>query len=244
MLFLAELSGGTGSDRHHSAPSTCTAAGFTRVSPSAARWLSARMATFSSDHDAHDAELRRFPARDLSARPVGRAREPAAHLRGARGPCARGAPAGHHVLRRGRAGKRVHPGGQRHRVRPLGPHSADAGRRHSARPLVGLSGMSLPTPLLLAPVGVIGLCAQDGHGELATARAAATSGVPMIVSTLSVDRSRMSPRSSVTHPGSSSSTRPGTASSRSRSCRAPRRPASRASSSRSAPGCQAGGHAT
>lgn len=52
---------------------------------------------------------------------------------------------------------------------------------------IGLSGMSLPTPLLLAPVGVIGLCAQDGHGDLATACAAATSGVPMIVSTLSVD---------------------------------------------------------
>ena len=28
MLFLAQLSGGTGSDRHHSARSTCTAAGF------------------------------------------------------------------------------------------------------------------------------------------------------------------------------------------------------------------------
>ena len=47
--------------------------------------------------------------------------------------------------------------------------------------------MSLPTPLLPAPVGVIGLCAQDGHGDLATARAAATSGVPIIVSTLLVD---------------------------------------------------------
>jgi len=52
---------------------------------------------------------------------------------------------------------------------------------------IGLFGMSLPTPLLLAPVGVIGLCAQDAHGDLATARAAAKSGVPMIASTLSVD---------------------------------------------------------
>lgn len=33
MLFLTQLSGGTGSDRHHSARSTCTPAGFTRVSP-------------------------------------------------------------------------------------------------------------------------------------------------------------------------------------------------------------------
>ncbi|MBR7835141.1 lactate 2-monooxygenase [Actinospica durhamensis] len=52
---------------------------------------------------------------------------------------------------------------------------------------INLFGMALPTPLLLAPIGVIGLCAQDGHGDLATARAAATSGVPMIASTLTVD---------------------------------------------------------
>lgn len=45
MLFLTQLFGGTGSDRHLGARSTCTAAGFTRVSPPAARWLSARMAT-------------------------------------------------------------------------------------------------------------------------------------------------------------------------------------------------------
>ncbi|MEU8758742.1 alpha-hydroxy-acid oxidizing protein [Streptomyces sp. NPDC048659] len=52
---------------------------------------------------------------------------------------------------------------------------------------VDLFGMRLPSPLLMAPVGVIGLCAQDGHGDLATARAAARTGVPMIASTLSVD---------------------------------------------------------
>ncbi len=52
---------------------------------------------------------------------------------------------------------------------------------------VRLFGMELPTPLLLAPVGVIGLCAQDGHGDLATARASARTGVPMIASTLSAD---------------------------------------------------------
>lgn len=45
----------------------------------------------------------------------------------------------------------------------------------------------LPTPLMLAPVGVIGLCSEDGHGDLATARAAAAMGVPMIASTLSQD---------------------------------------------------------
>src|ERR1700746_1659224 len=48
-------------------------------------------------------------------------------------------------------------------------------------------GLTLQTPLFMAPIGVIGLCAQDGHGDLATARAAARTGVPMVASTLSVD---------------------------------------------------------
>jgi lactate 2-monooxygenase len=52
---------------------------------------------------------------------------------------------------------------------------------------VELCGLSLPSPLLMAPIGVIGLCAQDGHGDLATARAAARTSVPMIASTLAVD---------------------------------------------------------
>jgi lactate 2-monooxygenase len=52
---------------------------------------------------------------------------------------------------------------------------------------VELFGMRLPSPLLMAPIGVIGLCAQDGHGDLATAAAAARTGIPMIASTLSVD---------------------------------------------------------
>jgi isopentenyl diphosphate isomerase/L-lactate dehydrogenase-like FMN-dependent dehydrogenase len=52
---------------------------------------------------------------------------------------------------------------------------------------IELFGMSLPSPVMLAPVGVIGLCAQDGHGDQATARASARTGVPMIASTLSVD---------------------------------------------------------
>ncbi|MEY9876750.1 lactate 2-monooxygenase [Streptacidiphilus sp. MAP12-33] len=52
---------------------------------------------------------------------------------------------------------------------------------------VDLFGLRLPTPLFMAPVGVIGLCAQDGHGDMATARAAARTGVPMVASTLTVD---------------------------------------------------------
>ena len=52
---------------------------------------------------------------------------------------------------------------------------------------IDLFGMTLPSPAMMAPVGVIGLCAQDGHGDLATARAAARTGVPMIASTMSAD---------------------------------------------------------
>ena len=52
---------------------------------------------------------------------------------------------------------------------------------------VEMFGMTLPSPLFMAPIGVIGLCAQDGHGDLATARAAARTGVPMVASTLSAD---------------------------------------------------------
>ncbi|MFI5507234.1 alpha-hydroxy-acid oxidizing protein [Mycobacterium sp. NPDC051804] len=52
---------------------------------------------------------------------------------------------------------------------------------------VDFLGLNLPSPAMLAPVGVIGLCAQDGHGDLATARAAARTKVPMIASTMSAD---------------------------------------------------------
>lgn len=52
---------------------------------------------------------------------------------------------------------------------------------------IDLFGMRLPSPIFMAPIGVIGICAQDGHGDLASARAAATTGVPMMVSTLTAD---------------------------------------------------------
>jgi lactate 2-monooxygenase len=52
---------------------------------------------------------------------------------------------------------------------------------------VDLFGLRLPSPAFLAPIGVIGLCAQDGHGDLATAEAAARLTVPMVASTLSAD---------------------------------------------------------
>jgi lactate 2-monooxygenase len=52
---------------------------------------------------------------------------------------------------------------------------------------VELFGVTFPTPVFLAPIGVIGICTQDGHGDLAAARAAAATGVPMVASTLSQD---------------------------------------------------------
>src|SRR3984885_11358782 len=52
---------------------------------------------------------------------------------------------------------------------------------------VDLFGLRLPSPVFLAPIGVIGLCAPGGHGDLATAEAAARMRVPMVASTLSAD---------------------------------------------------------
>lgn len=52
---------------------------------------------------------------------------------------------------------------------------------------VELFGRTLPTPLLMAPVGVVGLCTPDGHGDIAAAQVAAQTGVPLIGSTLMND---------------------------------------------------------
>ncbi len=52
---------------------------------------------------------------------------------------------------------------------------------------IELLGVSLPHPLFMAPIGVNGICTQDGHGDLAAARAAAETGVPLMASTLSND---------------------------------------------------------
>jgi lactate 2-monooxygenase len=52
---------------------------------------------------------------------------------------------------------------------------------------VDLFGLRLPSPIFMAPIGVLGICAQDGHGDLAAAKAAAITGIPMVASTLSND---------------------------------------------------------
>ncbi len=52
---------------------------------------------------------------------------------------------------------------------------------------VELFGIRLPSPVFMAPIGVLGVMTEDGHGDLAAARAAAETGVPLIGSTLMQD---------------------------------------------------------
>lgn len=52
---------------------------------------------------------------------------------------------------------------------------------------ISLFGMDLPSPIFMSPIGVIGLCSQDFHGDLQVADAASETGVPMTASTLSMD---------------------------------------------------------
>lgn len=52
---------------------------------------------------------------------------------------------------------------------------------------IELFGHRLPTPVFLAPIGVLGVMTDDEHGDVATAAASAASGVPMVASTLMQD---------------------------------------------------------
>ncbi|MGF7183243.1 lactate 2-monooxygenase [Tunturiibacter psychrotolerans] len=52
---------------------------------------------------------------------------------------------------------------------------------------IELFGLRLPSPIFLSPIGVLGICTPDGHGDLDVAKASARTGVPMIASTLSND---------------------------------------------------------
>ncbi|MFA5964368.1 MAG: alpha-hydroxy-acid oxidizing protein [Sphingomonas sp.] len=52
---------------------------------------------------------------------------------------------------------------------------------------IELFGLTLPSPLFMAPVGINGICTQDGHGDLAAAEASAMTRVPLVASTLSND---------------------------------------------------------
>jgi len=48
-------------------------------------------------------------------------------------------------------------------------------------------GMTFPSPVFMAPVGVVGMVPDGGHGDVAVARAAAVTGVPAVFSTLMDD---------------------------------------------------------
>jgi len=52
---------------------------------------------------------------------------------------------------------------------------------------IDLFGLRLPSPIFMAPIGVTGIVTPDGHGDLAAARAAAITGVPLCASTLAND---------------------------------------------------------
>ena len=52
---------------------------------------------------------------------------------------------------------------------------------------VELFGLRFPSPIFMAPVGVNGICTQDGHGDLHAARAGAMTGVPFCATTFSND---------------------------------------------------------
>jgi len=52
---------------------------------------------------------------------------------------------------------------------------------------VELFGKRLASPVFMAPVGVLGICAQDFHGDLQVAEVAARTGIPMMASTLAQD---------------------------------------------------------
>jgi len=53
---------------------------------------------------------------------------------------------------------------------------------------VSLFDMKLPSPLFMPPIGVVGVCSQDLHGDIAAAQASAQTGVPLVASTLTQDR--------------------------------------------------------
>jgi lactate 2-monooxygenase len=50
-----------------------------------------------------------------------------------------------------------------------------------------LFGLTLPSPVFMAPIGVTGMMSQDQHGDIAAAQASASTGVPLTASTLSND---------------------------------------------------------
>ena len=53
---------------------------------------------------------------------------------------------------------------------------------------ISLFGKHLASPMFLAPIGLVGLCAPDFHGDVAAAQASAATGVPYTLSTFTQTR--------------------------------------------------------
>lgn len=53
---------------------------------------------------------------------------------------------------------------------------------------INLFGKHLASPMFLAPIGLVGLCAPDFHGDVAAAQASAATGVPYTLSTFTQTR--------------------------------------------------------
>jgi len=53
---------------------------------------------------------------------------------------------------------------------------------------IQLFGKRLASPMFLAPIGLVGLCAPDFHGDVAAAQASAATGVPYTLSTFTQTR--------------------------------------------------------
>jgi len=53
---------------------------------------------------------------------------------------------------------------------------------------IELFGKHLISPMFLAPIGLVGLCAPDFHGDVAAAQASAATGVPYTLSTFTQTR--------------------------------------------------------
>ncbi len=62
---------------------------------------------------------------------------------------------------------------------------AGAGRRDLS---VELFGRTVAAPAFFAPVGIAGICTQDGHGDIAAAQASSAVGAPLVATTLANDR--------------------------------------------------------
>jgi len=50
---------------------------------------------------------------------------------------------------------------------------------------INLFGKHLPSPMFMSPIGLIGLCSPDFHGDVAAAQASADTGVPFTLATFS-----------------------------------------------------------